>query len=52
MLKENLIHRMTLFTIKGVRLKVCSRKEACCEEVSSGIGAHEASPPATSSWVA
>lgn len=42
MLKENLIHRMTLFTIEGARLKVCSRKEARCEEVSSGIGTHEA----------
>jgi hypothetical protein len=42
MLKEILIHRMILFTIKGARLKVCSRKEARGEEVSSGIETHEA----------
>jgi hypothetical protein len=49
MLKENMIHRMNLFNIKGARRKVCSRKEVYCEEVSSGIGAHEENPPSASS---
>lgn len=48
MMKENMVHRMTLFTIEGVRLKVCSRKEGIYEEVSSGIGAHEASSSSAS----
>jgi hypothetical protein len=48
MLKENMIYLMNLFTIEGARLKVCSRKEAYGEEISSGIGAHEASSSAAS----
>jgi hypothetical protein len=48
MLKENMIHRMNLFIIKGVRLKVCSRKEVCYEEVSFGIGAHQEDSSAAS----
>lgn len=48
MLKENMVHRMTLFTIEGARLKVRSRKEVCGEEVSSGSGAHEAGSSAAS----
>ena len=49
MLEENMIYLMNLFNIKGVRLKVCSQKEACCEKVSSGIGAHEENPSSASS---
>ena len=52
MLKENMIHRMHLFITKGVRLKVRSRKEVCCEEVLSGIGANETSTLHASSWIA
>jgi hypothetical protein len=52
MLKENMIHRMNLFITKGVCLQVHSRKEVYCEEVSSGIGAHEENPSSASSWFA
>jgi hypothetical protein len=52
MLKGNMIYLMNLFTIKGARLKVRSRKEASCEEVSSGIAAHETSSSVASSWAA
>jgi hypothetical protein len=48
MLKENMIYLMNLFTIEGARLRVCSRKEVYCEEVSSRSGAHEAGSSAAS----
>jgi hypothetical protein len=51
MLKENMIYLMNLFPRKGVRQQVCSRKEACYEEVSSGVGAHQESSSAASSPV-
>ncbi len=42
MLKENMIDRMNLFITKGASLRVRSRKEQSCEEISYGIGAYEA----------
>ena len=49
MLEENITYLMNLFTIKGTRRKVPSRKEVNGEKVSSGIGAYKARPSAASS---
>lgn len=49
MLEENMIYLMNLFTIKGTRRKVRSRKETSYEKVSSGIGAYKARPSLASS---
>lgn len=47
--EENMIYLLNLFTSKGARRKVRSRKEACYEKVSTGTGAHAASSSAASS---
>ena len=49
---EKMIDRMNLFTMKGVRLTVRSRKEVGCEEVSSGAEPYEAGSSIAPSRVA